>query len=119
MTHQEKQGNFGAFVLGLLVGASIGAAAALLNAPRSGEETRKQLQRAADELRKEADSVVSTAKVHVQEAKDELARHATEIRAETEAAVQETKKVLAEGAKDVKQEAAEGAGEVRQAAKSG
>jgi gas vesicle protein len=118
MSQQRNQGNVGSFVLGFLVGAGIGATVALLKAPQSGEETRRRLQRTAEELRKEADSVLSTTKAHVQEAKEELSQHAAEIKAESQAAVKETKKVLAEGAQDVKEEAREGAQDVRQTAKS-
>ena len=65
MTQQEQQGNFGTFMFGFILGAGVGAAVALLNTPRSGQETRQQLRRTAEELRKEADGVVSTTKSHV------------------------------------------------------
>jgi len=37
------------FALGLLVGAALGAAAAILFAPKSGEETRQQIKDLADQ----------------------------------------------------------------------
>ncbi|MGD2123237.1 MAG: YtxH domain-containing protein [Gemmatimonadota bacterium] len=40
------------FVAGLLLGAAIGATAALLSAPQSGRRTRKKIGRAALEIRK-------------------------------------------------------------------
>jgi gas vesicle protein len=40
------------FVAGLLLGAAIGVAAALLSAPQSGRRTRRKLGRAAVEIRK-------------------------------------------------------------------
>ena len=40
------------FVAGLLLGAAIGATAALLSAPQTGRRTRKKLGRAAKEIRK-------------------------------------------------------------------
>jgi hypothetical protein len=40
------------FVAGLLLGAAIGATAALLSAPQSGRRTRKRLGRTARELKK-------------------------------------------------------------------
>ena len=40
------------FVAGLLLGAAIGATAALLSAPQSGRRTRRRLGRAAVEIRK-------------------------------------------------------------------
>ncbi len=39
------------FVAGLLLGAAIGVAAALLSAPQSGRRTRRKLGRAAVEIR--------------------------------------------------------------------
>ncbi len=40
------------FVAGLLLGAAIGATAALLSAPQSGRRTRKKIGRAALEIRR-------------------------------------------------------------------
>lgn len=40
------------FFAGLLLGAAIGASAALLSAPQSGRRTRRRLGRAAVEIRK-------------------------------------------------------------------
>ncbi|MCJ7626772.1 MAG: YtxH domain-containing protein [Longimicrobiales bacterium] len=40
------------FVAGLLLGAAIGATAALLSAPQTGRRTRKRLGRAAMDIRK-------------------------------------------------------------------
>ena len=40
------------FVAGLLLGAAIGATAALLSAPQTGRRTRRRLGRAALEIRK-------------------------------------------------------------------
>lgn len=116
---RQGSGGFGSFMLGLVVGAGIGATWALLKAPRSGEETQRQLKRAAEELRKEADNVVSTAKTHVQQAQKELSEHAEQIRAETEAAIKETKQLLAEGAEAVEEDMRSGAAEVQSTVKKG
>jgi gas vesicle protein len=40
------------FVAGLLLGAAIGATAALLSAPQTGRRTRKKIGRAAMEIRR-------------------------------------------------------------------
>ena len=40
------------FVAGLMLGAAIGATAALLSAPQSGRKTRKRLGKKATELKK-------------------------------------------------------------------
>lgn len=112
-------GSFGPFLSGLVIGAGIGATWALLNAPRSGEETQRKLKRAGEELRKEADSVVSTAKTHVQQAQKELAGHAEEIGTEGKAALQETKEVLTRVAQDAKKGVRSGAAEVLSTVKKG
>lgn len=71
-------------VTGLLVGGLIGAAAALLFAPRSGEETRAELRDKAMELRdRTAETVkdtVSQAKVKASELKEGVVEKADEIR---------------------------------------
>lgn len=47
--------DFGAFVAGFLVGGIISAATALIFAPQSGEETRKQIADLSIEMRDKAD----------------------------------------------------------------
>lgn len=54
--------NKGDFLLGLLVGASVGAAVALLYAPSSGEETRGQIRSAADDVKGRAGDLTGTLK---------------------------------------------------------
>lgn len=49
---ERRTGNFGTFVWGLL----LGAAAALLYAPKSGRETRDELSESFDRLRDEAET---------------------------------------------------------------
>lgn len=49
---ERRTGNFGTFVWGLL----LGAAAALLYAPKSGRETREELSDSFDRLRDEAET---------------------------------------------------------------
>ncbi len=52
---EQKQAGVGSFLLGLAVGAGV----ALLFAPRSGEETRRGLQRRAREVGDQAQDLVS------------------------------------------------------------
>ncbi|MEZ4417815.1 MAG: YtxH domain-containing protein [Gemmatimonadota bacterium] len=51
MDYQEDNERVLPFVAGLLLGAAIGAGVALLTAPQTGTRTRKQLKRAANDLR--------------------------------------------------------------------
>ena len=50
----------GGFIIGLALGALIGATAALLLAPESGEELRKDIGEKGDELKTRAQQQVST-----------------------------------------------------------
>ncbi|MFM7321830.1 MAG: YtxH domain-containing protein [Armatimonadota bacterium] len=49
------------FMLGLVIGGAVGAAVALLYAPRSGAETRDQLKHKGDELKDGAHDLVERA----------------------------------------------------------
>ena len=49
-TEETSNGGIG-FAFGLIVGALIGAAAAILMAPQPGEKTREQLRQQAHKLR--------------------------------------------------------------------
>ncbi len=53
--------DFGAFLIGFIVGGVSGAIAALLLAPQSGEETRIMIKDKAIELRDEASTSVEEA----------------------------------------------------------
>ena len=50
----------GGFIIGLALGALVGAAAALLLAPESGEELRKDISEKSDELKTRAQQQVSS-----------------------------------------------------------
>ena len=50
----------GGFIIGLALGALVGAAAALLLAPESGEDLRKDIGEKSDELKTRAQQQVST-----------------------------------------------------------
>ncbi len=47
-----RQDQLAGFVIGLLLGAAIGATAAFLTAPEAGRKTRKRIGKAAMEIRK-------------------------------------------------------------------
>jgi gas vesicle protein len=50
----ENESDFGAYLAGFLIGGLVGAAAALLLAPQSGEETRTMIRDKSIELRDKA-----------------------------------------------------------------
>ncbi|MFZ6028639.1 MAG: YtxH domain-containing protein [Chloroflexota bacterium] len=97
MTHErDENGSFGSFVLGLSLGAGVGAVIALLKAPRAGDEMRQQMQYVLGEMRKEAMSVAGVVNTHLQEAKGELTQHLADIKTESQSALQESKRLLTE-----------------------
>ena len=66
--------NFGSFISGFVIGGIAGAIAALLLAPQSGDETRKQIKEKSIELRDQAstylDEVVATTEKVVDDVSD-------------------------------------------------
>ncbi|MBN1921794.1 MAG: YtxH domain-containing protein [Anaerolineae bacterium] len=63
-----QKSDFGAFLTGFFVGGLIGAAAAILFAPQSGEETRDQLAHKAGELTEQATKVADEARARAEKA---------------------------------------------------
>jgi gas vesicle protein len=54
----EKQATFGKIAIGLLIGALVGSAAALLTTPQSGQQTREQIQARATMMLDNASTTV-------------------------------------------------------------
>jgi gas vesicle protein len=80
----------GEFIAGFLVGALVGAAAALLLAPQSGEQTRTLIRERGIELGQRADEIQAEARRRAEEIQAEARRRAEEIQAE---ALERAKKV--------------------------
>lgn len=72
------------FLAGLGLGALIGAATALLLAPKPGTETRQDLANAADDIRAKANKVVQD----LSESSDELVKKSRELLDATKTKVQ-------------------------------
>src|SRR5687768_3760874 len=51
MSQHDQESDVGSFLAGFVIGGLVGAAAALIFAPQSGEETRSQLAMKGEELR--------------------------------------------------------------------
>ena len=62
MSQQDAGVEMGAFFAGVLIGGLVGAAVALLMAPQSGEETRKQITKTSEEFRDRAQDVMEDAR---------------------------------------------------------
>ena len=58
----DRDSDIGAFLAGVVVGGLVGAAAALLLAPQSGEETRTMIRDKSIELKGQVESTASEAR---------------------------------------------------------
>ncbi|SMO35966.1 Gas vesicle protein [Saccharicrinis carchari] len=79
---------------GMIVGAMLGAASALLFAPQSGQETRKQLKEKLNELEKEMKETQEKMKAKGGELKDELKAKISTIEGKIEKLLEEYKRSL-------------------------
>ena len=67
----SEKNDFGAFLIGFIVGGLTGAAVSLLFAPQTGEETRTLIHDKAIELRDRASETVEEARLRAEEAMEE------------------------------------------------
>ncbi|MDX1437815.1 MAG: YtxH domain-containing protein [Anaerolineales bacterium] len=72
--------DFGAFLVGLVLGGLVGAVAALLMAPQSGEETRVMIRDKSVELRDAAAATADDAITRAEAALDDARARASELR---------------------------------------
>jgi len=79
------------FLAGLLLGALVGAAAALLLAPQSGEETRTLIRERGIELKDQADEVTAEARKRAEEFQVQAKDKAAEFQTKVQEAVDEGK----------------------------
>lgn len=85
MSNNEEKSVVINFLAGLGLGALVGAATALLLAPKSGSETRQELKSATDDLRGKADKVIHD----LSESGEELVKKSREIIESTRDKVQQ------------------------------
>lgn len=81
----------GEFFAGFLVGALVGAAAALLFAPQSGEETRTLIRDRGIELKERADVLSMEARKRAEEIQDQAKEKAKDLQDRVKQAVEEGK----------------------------
>lgn len=72
----SSKDEFGAFLIGFLVGGITGAVASLLLAPQSGEETRTVIKERAIELRDKASETAEEVYAKAEEAANEAVKRA-------------------------------------------
>lgn len=83
---------FGAFVIGGLIGASV----ALLYAPKSGEETRRNIKRRAKELKKKAVRAAEDLYEEIEELSETLRRRIDEMKQRGEELSEDAKREILE-----------------------
>ena len=75
----ERDGEFGAFIAGFMIGGMVGAAVALLLAPQSGEETRTIIHDRSIELKDKAAEKAESARAKAEAAAAEARTRADEL----------------------------------------
>ncbi|WP_068472862.1 YtxH domain-containing protein [Saccharicrinis aurantiacus] len=84
--------NTGLFLGGIIAGAVLGAAAALLYAPQTGTETRKDIKDKLDDLEKELEVTKGKIKSKGGELKDELKEKMGNLESKIEQLISQAKK---------------------------
>lgn len=74
----SEKNDFGAFLIGFVVGGLTGAAVSLLFAPQSGEETRALIKDKAIEIRDQASETMEEARVQADKAWEEAKKKTEE-----------------------------------------
>lgn len=87
----NKCNGAGSFLTGVILGALVGAGVALLYAPQTGEETRKQLKVKADEAKKKALAMKKEAMEKMEKVKGEAAEKVDELKGKAQRAAKELK----------------------------
>ena len=102
----DSSGEVGAFFAGFLVGGLIGAGAALLLAPQSGEETRAQIRDKSLELRDRAEVAVDDLRAKAEAVVADASRRLEDIRVQSKVVLEEGQKHLAEAYEETRKAAA-------------
>jgi gas vesicle protein len=97
--------NTGTFLAGFLVGGIAGAAATLLLAPQSGEETRAQIQKRTMELQGKAEDALNEARAKAEAVAADIKRRAEELQIQSKIILEEGQKQLTQAMEETKKAA--------------
>lgn len=101
----DRNGQTGWFLTGLMIGGLVGAAVGLLKAPRPGAETREQIQRKAFEFRDKAEQAVADARSRVEATSGQVSQRAADLQARGKQAMEKGEKRLSKAVEEAKQAA--------------
>jgi len=104
-------GDIGAFFAGFLVGGLVGAAAALLLAPQSGEETREQIRQKGIELQGRGEDALTEARAKAEAVAADVRRRAEELQHQSKVILEEGQRNLADAVEQTRKAVAGSAGE--------
>lgn len=99
----DSDSDFGNFLAGFVIGGLVGAAAALLLAPQSGEDTRSLLRDKSIELKDRAMETAEDTRVRAEEALEEARIRAEDAMEELRVRTDEVSKLARERAADLQQ----------------
>lgn len=106
----SEHDEFGAFLIGFIIGGLTGAAVSLLMAPQSGEETREFLKERAIELRDKAQETAQTTADQVGVRADEVRSRAGDLRQRGQVILEEQRSKLSNTVQNLRSSAEQGMG---------
>jgi gas vesicle protein len=112
----EKGGGFQSYFAGFLIGGLVGAAVALIMAPRSGRETREEILVRSGEVRDRAEDTVDEAVMRLRAVARDVSARAEELRAQSATAFDEGQRQLARAMEETRKTAEEAVEEIRRVA---
>lgn len=75
----DRDGEFGAFISGFVIGGLVGAAVSLLLAPQSGEQTRTMIRDRSIELRDQVEQSAAEARARAEQMAEDARARATQL----------------------------------------
>jgi gas vesicle protein len=87
----DRDGDFGAFISGFVIGGLVGAAVALLLAPQSGEETRTIIRDRGIEIRDQVEQTAAEARSRAEQLAEEARLRAENLQKQGQVVLEEQK----------------------------